>query len=84
MDRTVYASETPQHPVVIVDSRKGKQFAPDDAATVLAFEERTGLPMVDEWLAINNDALRAYCNGDYDSVDFYAAMRTVKLEPLDP
>jgi hypothetical protein len=80
LDRTVYASETPEHPVVIVDSRKGKQFAPDDAATVLAFDERTGLPIVDQWLAINSDALRAYCNGDYDSVDFYAAMRPVKLD----
>ena len=74
LDCTIYASETPEYPVVIVDHRPGKEFSPDDAATVLALGETSGVPLIDRWLAANWDALRAYCSGHYDTVDFYAAM----------
>lgn len=77
LDRTVYASETPDHPVVIVDSRTGRHFAPDEAAIVLAFGEESGLPLVDRWIAENLATLRAYCNGEFDTIEFYRAMLPV-------
>ena len=77
LDRTIYASESSRHPVVIVDARKGKFFAPDETAIVLTFGELSGSPQIDKWLATNADALRAYASGDFDSVDFFKAMQCV-------
>jgi hypothetical protein len=77
LGRTVYASETPDIPAVIIDARMGAHFAPDDRAVVLAFGERSGDPLVDRWLTDNEDALRAYHVQKYDTPEFYAVMRPV-------
>lgn len=81
LDRTIHASEWHERPVVIVDARPGYHAAPDGDAIALAFGETSGIPRVDVWLSANLPALIAYCRGDYDSIDFFAAMK--RAEPID-
>jgi hypothetical protein len=78
LEHTIYASETSDIPAVIIDARTGKQFAPDEQALVLAFGEKSGDPKIDNWLAVHTSDLQAYCDGRFDSIDFYAALRAAR------
>ena len=75
LDQTIYVSESNHHPVVVIDTRAGKHFAPDETGIVITIGEMSGLQRIDQWLETNVEALRDYCNGDFDTIDFFKAMR---------